>query len=300
MILYPITRADLETRVEAVKSGWLARAQTRTATFRAAGDYTESSNIWSEIKDAFLDLQFDKCVYCERKLGGKAYNRKEYDIEHYRPKNAVKKWPGDAVKKARKLNYKFPLGDPTTRGYYLLPYNISNYTVSCTGCNSSLKSNYFPIAGPRIITSDDYTRLQNEEPYLLCPVGDLDADDPEDLITFEGFIPVPKRKRGKKYKRARITIDFFDLAMRDDLIRERSGVIVTLWLAHQTLNNPHSSNEDKDTAQLIIDVATSRKSPHTNCARAFDGLCKEDPAKAQAYKQMAEPHYRKLLETINR
>src|SRR4051812_42346759 len=118
MIHYLTTRADLEARVKAVKKGWLARAQRRTDAFRAAGDYNESSNIWSEIKDAFLDLQFDKCAYCERKLGGKAYNRKEYDIEHYRPKNAVKKWPTEAVKEARQIVYRFPLGEATTKGYY--------------------------------------------------------------------------------------------------------------------------------------------------------------------------------------
>lgn len=295
MIRYPITKTELEARVEALKKGWLMRAQERTDAFRAASDYNESSNIWSEIKDAFLELQHDKCAFCERKLGGKSYNRKEYDIEHFRPKNAVKTWPSETLKTARKLSYKFPLGDKTTKGYYLLPYNLLNYTAACTGCNSSLKASYFPVGKKRVLDSDDYEKLKKEEAYLLCPVGEHDELDPEDVITFEGVIPIPKLKRGPKYRRARVTIDFFDLVMREDLLRERAGIIVSMWLAYQTLQNNGATEDDKAIAQLIIDAAISPKSPHTNCARAFHKLCKEDPQKARAYKALAEPIYRKLI-----
>ena len=296
MIRYPITKTELEARVEAVKKGWLVRAQQRTDIFKAAGDYNESSNIWSEIKDAFLELQHDKCAFCERKLGGKSYNRKEYDIEHFRPKNAVKAWPSETLKTKRKLSYNFPLGDKTTKGYYLLPYNLLNYTAACTGCNSSLKASYFPVGKKRVLDSDDYEKLKKEEAYLLCPVGVHDDLDPEDVITFEGIIPIPKLKRGPKHRRARVTIDFFDLVMREDLLRERAGIIVSMWLAYQTLQNNSATDDDKATAQLIIDAAISPKSPHTNCARAFHKLCKEDPQKAHAYKALAEPIYRKLIE----
>lgn len=296
MIGYRVNLSELEARVEAAKGGWLARARERTEAFRAAGDYEESSNIWSEIKDAFLDLQYDKCAFCERKLGGKSYNRKEYDIEHFRPKNAVKAWPSQSFKTARKLSYNFPLGEAAKKGYHLLPYNILNYTVACTGCNSSLKASYFPVGGKRVLDSDDYEKLKKEEAYLLCPVGENDDLDPEDAITFEGIIPVPKVKRGPKKRRARVTIDFFDLAMREDLLRERAGIIVSMWLAHRTLQNGSASDDDKATARLIIEAAVSPRSPHTNCARAFRKLCEEDPQKARAYKDLAQPIYRKLLE----
>ena len=294
MIRYPITKAELEARVEAVKPGWLARARQRTDSFRAAGDYQEESSIWSEIKDAFLELQYDKCAYCERKLGGKSYNRKEYDIEHFRPKGSVKAWPTDAIKAARNLSYTFALGDASAKGYYLLPYNILNYTAACTGCNSSLKSNYFPVARSRVLESDDFARLRREEPFLLCPLGDIDPDDPEDVITFEGFLPIPKLKRGARHRRGRVTIDFFDLATRSDLIRERAGIIVTIWMAHRTLQNNQADADDKATAQLIIDTALSPQSAHTNCARAFYRLCEQDPQKARTYKTLAEPILREL------
>src|SRR5262249_14965047 len=150
----------LEKLVRELKPDWLGDAHFRTETFRADGEYNETDEpIWSEIKDVFLDMQSEKCAYCERKLGGKSYNRKEYDVEHYRPKNKVRSWPNTkALEKiiARGNSaYNFPMGEATTKGYYLLPYNIRNYAAACTGCNSTLKSNYFPIANKRVLDSDD-------------------------------------------------------------------------------------------------------------------------------------------------
>src|SRR5215213_8823865 len=290
MIHYPISEVDLKSKIKAIKETWLDRAKARTKVFRKAKKYNESSNIWSEIKDVFLDIQFNKCAYCERRLGGKKYHRKEYDVEHYRPKSAVKLWPGKTQKQKRSFDYSFSLGTATNTGYYLLAYNVRNYSASCTGCNSSLKSNYFPVGGARVLHSDDYSKLKNEEAYLLCPVGDID-DDPEDIITFMGYLPVPKENDENKlnYKRARVTIDFFDLDTRDDLLWERAGIIVTLWQAHDVLKNEWASDEAKQAAQLHIDVSISPKSPHTSCAKAYSRLCIQDWESARKCKNFAMP-----------
>ena len=53
------------------------------------------------------------------------------------------------------------------------------------------KSNYFPIAGQRGPQSDDTGALTVEEPFLIYPIGDGD-DDPEQLIRFVGFVPIPR------------------------------------------------------------------------------------------------------------
>lgn len=295
MIRYFITRADLEAKVRQVKQGWLERAAARTDGFTklAPPRYEEKGSIWSEIKEAFLTLQHDKCAYCERQLGGKN-NLKEYDIEHYRPKSSVKLWPTEAIKRERKLmDYDFPTGDDSDEGYYLLAYNICNYAASCTGCNSSFKSNYFPVAAQRVFGTDDYARLKAEEPYLLCPVGDTDDDDPEDVITFLGFLPVPKEQSGRRYRRGRVTIDFFDLAVRDELIRERAKIITDLWTDHEILRAEHLSEELKDSARRRIADAVSAKSPHTNCARAYDRLCVDNWEEAREWKNYALRHREK-------
>jgi hypothetical protein len=287
----------LKGLIQALRPDWLGRADSKTQTFRTDGDYNESSPIWSEIKDVFLDLQSGKCAYCERKLGGKSYNRKEYDVEHYRPKNKVGSWPSKkALEKMIERGqrpYKFPMGEETTKGYYLLPYNISNYAAACTGCNSTLKSNYFPIANKRVLDSDDYDLLKTEEPYLLFPIGETD-DDPEDMITFRGVLPVPTKKSGPKYRRARVTIDFFDLDIRPELIEERARIIQNIWLAFMTISNRNSDEDLNAHARKIIELALSPSSPHANCARSFHKLCQKNRHEARQLKA----HAQRILEEI--
>ncbi len=291
MIRYPLTREELESLIDQANSTWLQRARDKTKAFRRLRDYSEPSASWSDIKEVFLKLQNDKCAYCERQLGEKSYGKKEHDIEHYRPKNAVKVWPTDRIREERKLNYAFQTGKKTAKGYYLLAYNPLNYATACSSCNSSLKSSFFPIAGKKRVTAtDDFEKLRTEEPFLLFPVGELDNDNPEDLLTFIGTTPVPKAQEqdGARYWRARMTIDFFDLAVRDDLVRERSRIIIAIWTAFRLMQIPGSTPDDVADAQRLIIAATSPSSPHTNCARAFYSLCQTDINTARDCKDRAQ------------
>lgn len=284
MIRYPITKPELEAAVERAKRGWLEKARQKTEAFRVAGDFNEpdSQNSWGDIKSAFIKLQNNKCAYCERQLGHNRRSRIEHDIEHFRPKSSVKLWPiADSGRK-----YKFATGQASDKGYYLLPYNIFNYTTACKTCNSTLKANFFPVGGARINNTDDFTALKAEKPLLIYPIGDADAD-PESLLTFQGVLPVPKVKRGEKYQRARVTIDLFELDTREDLTQQRAGIILSLWTAHRFLQTPGITDEDRADAQRIIDLAKSPNSAHANCARAFTRLCQQDIAKARKFKERA-------------
>jgi len=80
--------------------------------------------MWSEIKQVFIDLQERKCAFCERPLESK----KEYDVEHFRPKGSVKPWKPTAALIAAGVT----INQTTTKepGYHLLPYNLLNYTVA--------------------------------------------------------------------------------------------------------------------------------------------------------------------------
>lgn len=276
MIRYPVTAEVLEARVKQLSPTWLTKALAKKKEFEDAEDYLDHKAFWSDIKEVFLDLQHEKCAYCERRLGGKSLNKKEYDIEHYRPKNAVKAWPSAAD--AEKLAYQFATGDAADKGYYLLAYNLRNYSATCTGCNSSLKSSYFPVAGNRVLDSDNYDSLGGEKPYLLCPVGN--DDDPEDLITFKGTVAVPRVSRGLKYRRARVTIDFFELNIREDLNRERAAAIMAVWMAYNKLGDANASEFEKKVARTSINFHTWDGSPHTNCSRAFYQLCQDSPQQA--------------------
>lgn len=294
MIRYPITKADLEAAIEAEQPGWLAKAKEKTAAFRKAKDFNEpaSQNSWSEIKAVYMKLQHNKCIYCERVLGSLQFGKVEHDIEHYRPKNAIKAWPTAKMKSSGGLNYPFSTGDAADNGYYLLAYHILNYATACKTCNSSLKSSYFPIAGTRNIHTSDGKKLKQEVPFLLYPLGTFD-EDPEDLITFEGVLPVPKIKTGTKYQRARVTIDFFALG-REELLKRRAQILQVLWLAFLTLEDTQTPPQRKQLAQRIIDLGIAANSEQAACARAFHRLCQQDRNRAELYVEQAAQYLASL------
>lgn len=289
MIRYSISQEELEEAIENEKRGWLERARQKTEAFREAQDFTEASgqNTWSEIKGAYMKLQSNKCAYCERILASEQFGKIEHDVEHYRPKNAVITWPTAKMREQRRYAYAFPTGEASDKGYYLLAYNPLNYLTACKTCNSALKSNYFPIAGERLTSIDDFEELKNEKPYLIYPVSDMD-EDPEELITFKGILPVPTRRSGPRYRRARITITFFALDIRDELIKARATLIQIIWLAYDILKDDSSNNRRRAIAQNILDLALSSRSKHTNCARSFYRLCQQNPAQASQFLELAE------------
>jgi len=294
MIRYAISRADLAAAIEQEKPGWLAAAVQKTDHFRTVKDFDEtaSKHTWSDIKAVYIKLQQRKCSYCERKLGGLQYGKGEHDVEHFRPKSSVKAWPTAKQKQQdpTRFNYNFTTGDQSTQGYYLLAYNMLNYTTSCKSCNSALKTNFFPIAATtRVLDSDDFAKINKELPLLIYPLSDVD-DDPETLITFQGFVPVPRFKTGPRYRRARVTIDFFALDTREDLLQIRAEVITKMWLAFDTLQQPGLTAARKKMAESILQFATSDKSDQTSCARAYLKLCKTDAALASQVNDLAQQY----------
>ena len=146
--------------------------------------------------------------------------------------------------------------------------------------------------------------LSGEQPYLLFPLGETDQDDPEDIVTFFGFLPKLKYQEGAKHRRGRVTVDFFDLSTREELIRARAAIIVDMWERHEILKEVSISAESRARARSGIDRAIQDESPHANCARAFNLLCLNDPESARRWYEYALPHTKKvkrreLLEKLN-
>ena len=284
MIRYPITSAELEAAIEQEKRGWLTKAKNKTAAFGMAKKFIEanSKNSWGEIKPVFMRLQHNKCAFCDRLLSA---GRIEHDVEHFRPKNAVKAWP--AKSKEVQPEYRFSTGEAADNGYYLLAYNIFNYATSCKMCNTTLKGNYFPVASQRVIDSDDFEKLKLEQPHLIYPIGNLD-DNPEDLITYRGILPIPKYRRGHKHRRARVTIDLFALDIREDLLRLRAEIIQKLWLAFKFLSKRNVSIEDATDARSLIATALSPRTSQSACARAFYDLCQNNAIDARRFAKEAD------------
>ena len=82
-----------------------------------------------------MELQRHKCVFCERQLGHGAI---EHDLEHFRPKGSTAPWSPMALPT-------HGVGAGRAEGYWWLSYDLGNYAASCKFCNSTLKSNRFPI-----------------------------------------------------------------------------------------------------------------------------------------------------------
>lgn len=236
-----------------------------------------------------MALQHNKCAYCERRLAGPPFGDVEHDVEHFRPKSSVTAWPTASIAANRGISYTFATGGAADPGYYLLAYSLLNYATACKTCNSPLKSSYFPIAGPRDTAGEDPTLLAAEEAFLVYPLGTFDAD-PEEILTFDGIIPVPVEKTGRPFRRAKVIVDFFELDSREELRRERSKIIVGLWIAHRLRLT--GDPDDQQIAEESIDDLTSQSSPHTSCARAFLRLITENPVKARELAREAKDYLR--------
>jgi hypothetical protein len=284
MVRYgPLSIATLSAQVAAVQPGWLAKAATRTAANVAAGALVESDGIWSEIKSIFMRIQHNKCLYCERPLAGEQDGRVEQDVEHFRPKGRISAWP----KANSGLTYAFATGAESASGYFWLAYDLQNYAAACKPCNSTRKSDAFPIFGARGVSGSSVAALNRvEKPALIFPFGTW-GDDPEPLLTFDGIVILPRAKSGKKHNRARVTIDFFALNDREELWEDRFRAIREVF-ANVQMRETSPNPAFQQAAIRALEEAISEAAPQALCARAFLKLMSTDAAKAWATYQVAE------------
>ena len=277
MIRYPFNVVEVRNAIMANDPTWFVRGRDRTEGFIRKGSYSEKSSIWSNAKAPFIDLQHRKCAFCERQFEGTIYGRIEHDVEHFRPKAGVDLWPPTDARSP--LVYAFPTGVSDEKGYYWLPYSLLNYVGSCKVCNSILKRNYFPICDKRVV-GEEAARLERtpidllvELPLLCYPLGNWD-DDPEDLITFDATVAVPRHRSGHKNRRGQVIIDFFRLNKREQLHIERARMITIFGpvLAKQNNGKAMSPNE----AQVLAKLSKPWL-PHASCLRAFARTYASDP-----------------------
>lgn len=289
MIRHMVTEDDLIRRVDTALPGWRARAATRTAKFVADGKYEERSGIWSEIKPVFMKLQHNKCAYCERQLASADFGGAvEHDLEHFRPKSSVLVWPGAT-------EFGYTTGAASSTGYYWLAYHLLNYSVACKKCNTGLKLNYFPISASRGRLSATPAELTgSEKPYLVFPVGDMD-DDPADIITYMGINAVPAKKTGPRKRRADVTIAFFRLNNREELRKERAGLLDLLGLHLEIINDPAVPVARQNEAKRTVERLLKPNASHSACVTAMTRLYQADTEAARGLIQAARDYLDSLL-----
>jgi len=262
----------IEALITAHNATWLTRSAERTETYKTAGKVTHSSHIWSEIKEVYMNMQGNKCAFCESELEGKTSGKGVHDVEHFRPKNRITKW--QSTQEFNTLD--IAITDPAvSKGYHLLTYNPLNYSISCGTCNQAIKRDRFPIKGNYNTDMENpSTESDAEIPLLLFPIGQDDVDC-EDLISFEGAVPTVVVSSGVPFERAITTIEFFRLGradVRGKLFKERCFKIITI---NSILEGVDPANFDTILKNMIANY-----SDHSSCGRSYVELLKSDKTKA--------------------
>lgn len=291
MIRYPVPSGGVQALVAAHDPTWAARAAARASAIGQAGRFNEKSSIWGEVKLVYMRLQHFKCAFCERPLAREQVGSIEHDLEHFRPKGAVRLWP--RVKRGQAARtYPFSTGQAHASGYFWLAYEIGNYAASCKPCNTILKSDHFPIAGHRGASGAAIHVLdRTEKPFLVYPIGDGD-DDPERLIAFDGIVAQAAARSGHRRRRAEVTIDFFQLNTREELRHGRFHVLRSMFTAYDVAQ-VHPDPARKAAALRSLDEAVAVTAPYAACARSFRHLLVSDPGKAWEIYLAAEAYLKR-------
>jgi|WetSurMetagenome_2_1015567.scaffolds.fasta_scaffold06377_5 hypothetical protein len=313
MIRYKFTEADLIADIasddvkKSRKQPWLVKAKRLTSELKK-NPAKKIVSEWGEIKSVYTERQQGKCAFCERLLGKHELASVEFDVEHFRPKNAVKAWPPQETIDELKLPADFPRSPGKGKGYRLLAYHHLNYASSCKTCNSRLKASFFPIAGRHVFAgTDPVTLMQSELPYLVYPLCDFD-NDPEDIISFQGYLAVPHEHPATPHHRdrARVTIAFFRLnEERDDLLEFRAKQLDDLLTKLELMTSVKSANRRKELWE-DIQLLGHERSHHAGCVRSLlklHGDPDEKPvpksrAQAMEYLKLARDYWRSKYKDI--
>lgn len=176
----------------------LQKIKKATKELRAINDPEERSeyidkkcSLWSELKDSLVKLSHGKCWYCESRQ-----ERSFSDVDHFRPKKAVKEAPNHT-------------------GYWWLAFDYHNFRLSCQLCNRLYKEggkgNHFPLIDESCRVYDSTHELSDEKPLLLDPTI---KDDPP-LLAFYSTGEVGAYYKEKddpvKFKRAERSIAIYHL-----------------------------------------------------------------------------------------
>ncbi len=128
-----------------------------------------------------------------------------------------------------------------------------------------------------------------ERPLLIYPIGELD-DDPEELIAFDGVLAVPRHPDGVGNRRARVTIDFFDLNRRPELIKDRFRAIRATFQALRLIETDPDPDVVDDAKATLIGLA-SDAAPQASCVRSYINTVRDDPSKAWKIYKAAQAYF---------
>ena len=189
-----------------------------------------------DVRGVLLAVHWRVCAYC----GCLLPRGNRGDVEHYRPKSSVR-------------------GEPDHGGYWWKAYDLDNYFLSCRVCNTSRKSNRFPLrAGGCRVGFADRAQLREEPRALWDPAEDtlddwIEVDWKDDLV---GVDPKPGLSAVARTL-VETSLDFFKIRSDRHLVDERRQVRAA------TLDALAQGDDDRAAA------IASRYRPHSLVARAI-------------------------------
>jgi len=198
----------------------------RDYPFTSAGEAEFPPGKWNnpDVRGALYAIGGRVCAYC-----GRLASDNRGDVEHYRPKSI----------------------------YPWLTYEFTNYLIGCRICNTSRKSNEFPLLplSRRLRYSDQFfantdnlqEALARERRLLLDPVNDpvdewVDVEDEETIARV-----CPSTVAATNSTALRIveeTIDFFGVNILVDLVTERDTQIQAALIALRKWKEGDASKAD--------------------------------------------------------
>jgi uncharacterized protein (TIGR02646 family) len=177
----------------------ICRLETATNKIIARNDNGESLVFNQKLytddsikQELMVTVQNNKCCYCEKIIVD------DFEVEHYRPKEAVVHG-----------------GQLSKPGYYWLTYDLDNLLYSCNKCNK-IKGNDFPLEDEVVRARNHNMNIEDESPQIINPC----IQNPNDYLEFLGLEMVAKS--GDNFNTATKTIDTIKLD-RNELFHLRSN-----------------------------------------------------------------------------
>ncbi len=198
------------------------------------------------VKRTLRKDQHGKCCYCEGKF--EAFS--SGDIEHYRPKGAVKQ---------------SETGSRIYPGYYWLAYCWKNLYYSCEHCNRSSKRELFPLKNHAQRACSHIDPVDIEQPLLLDPGG---IEDPRNHIVYFENVAVGVTEIGRK------TIDVVDLnrpALKDQRLKHLD-ILETLQIIALALDGSTDPNDIEDREKAVNKLVSYREQTAEFSAMTIDYL----------------------------
>ena len=198
-----------------------------------------------EVKDALVRIHHGKCCYCEKRM-----ERRELQVEHFRPKRAVRQLPGNKEERP---------------GYFWLTYSWDNLFLACAACNGK-KSTTFPLEDPVQRARSHNDDLAHERAELVNPA----EDDPRDHIYFKAEVPCHWTPKGQR------TIDVLDLR-RNDLHELRFSHLQTVKVLRFMLGHRLDRNQTDHLQEVAITLRKAMREGATFSSMVIDFFEPTDP-----------------------